>query len=130
MADKSTILKTFNQHFFDFLTEIINLFPDNNDIVTAKKSFENIKRLNPSIIIKVWKTYVYAPYQTVIDEGNIEFFFEKDYKSDLQTLSNSGEIIKMIDAMRNPIKNMSDTNKGHSMRYIQNLSKLSALYDK
>ena len=130
MTDKSTILKTFNQHFFDFLTDIITIFPENNDIITAKKSFENIKRLNPSIIIKVWKNYVYSPYQSVIDSGDINFFFDKDYQSDLQTLSNSGEIIKMIDAMRNPIKNMSDTNKSHSMKYIQNLSKLSALYDK
>ena len=129
MADKSTILKTFNQHFFDFITEIITIFPENNDLVTAKKSFESIKKMNPSIIIKVWKTYVYNPYREVIDAGNIEFFFDKDYKSDLETLSNSGEIIKMIDAMRNPIKSMSDNNKAHSMKYIQNLSKLSARYE-
>jgi len=129
MTDKSTILKTFNQHFFDFLTDIITIFPENTDIITAKKSFENIKKLNPSIIIKVWKNYIHTPYQSVIDSGDINFFFDKDYQSDLQTLSNSGEIIKMIDSMRNPIKNMSDTNKAHSMKYIQNLSKLSALYE-
>ena len=76
-----------------------------------------------------YKTYVYNPYREVIDAGNIEFFFDKDYKSDLETLSNSGEIIKMIDAMRNPIKSMSDNNKAHSMKYIQNLSKLSARYE-
>jgi hypothetical protein len=128
MSDKSTILKTFNNHFFEFLTDIICIFPENNDIITAKKSFENIKKLNPSIIIKVWKNYVYQPYKEVIEAGNIEFFFDKDYNSDLQTVANGSEIIKMIDVMREPIKNMSDANKEHSMKYIQNLSKLSEIY--
>ena len=128
MSDKSTLLKTFNNHFFEFLTDIIHIFPENKDIATAKKSFENIKKMNPSIIIKVWFNYVYTPYREVIDAGNIEFFFEKDYNTDLQTVANSAEIIKMIDIMREPVKQMSDQNKAHSMKYIQNLSKLSGLY--
>ena len=129
MSDKSTILKTFNTHFFDFLDDIISIFPENTDIKTARKSFDNIKKLNPSIIIKVWHSYVYMPYSEVIDNGNIEFFFEKDYKVDLQTVANSGEIIKMIDVMRGPMKEMTPTNKAHSTKYVQNLSKLSKIYN-
>lgn len=128
MSDKSTLLKTFNNHFFEFLTDIIEIFPENKDIAAAKKSFENIKKMNPSIIIKVWFNYVYTPYRDVIDSGNIEFFFEKDYNADLQTVANGAEIIKMIDIMRDPVKQMSGVNKDHSMKYIQNLSKLSNLY--
>jgi hypothetical protein len=41
MSDKSTILKTFNTHFFDFLDDIISIFPENTDIKTARKSFDN-----------------------------------------------------------------------------------------
>ena len=128
MSDKSVILKTFNTHFFEFLDDIIRIFPDNTNIATARKSFETIKRANPTAILKVWSKFVYAPYKQVIDEGNIEFFFEKDYGSDLNTLANSGEIMKMIDVMREPVKQMSETNKAHSMKYIQNLSKLSVAY--
>lgn len=128
MTDKSTILKTFNTHFFDFLDDIIGIFPENTDIATAKKSFETIKRANPTAILKVWSQYVYSPYKTVIDAGNIEFFFEKDYGSDLNLLANSGEIMKIIDVIREPVRSMSETNKAHSMKYIQNLSKLSMLY--
>jgi len=128
MSDKSVILKTFNTHFFEFLDDIICIFPDNTNIATARKSFETIKRANPTAILKVWSKFVYTPYKQVIDEGNIEFFFEKDYGSDLNTLANSGEIMKMIDVMREPVKQMSETNKAHSMKYIQNLSKLSVAY--
>lgn len=128
MADKSTILRAFNTHFFEFLDDIIRIIPDNRDISVAKTSFETIKRANPTIILKVWYQYVYSPYKDVIEQGNISFFFEKDYGSDLANLNNAGEIMKTIDKIRQPIKEMSDENKAHSTKYIQNLSKLSMTY--
>jgi hypothetical protein len=128
MSDKSTIMKTFNTQLFDFLDDIIRIFPENNDIAAARKSFELIKRANPTAIIKVWATHVYLPYKDVIDAGDIEFFFNKDYGSDLGQLSNSSEIIKIIDTLRDPVKSMSDNNRAHTMKYIQILSKLSNLY--
>lgn len=128
MTDKPTLMRAFNTHFFDFLDDIISIFPENKDIVIAKTSFETIKRANPSAILKVWFTYVYSPYKDIIDSGNITFFFEKDYGSDLSNLSNSNDIMKMIDKIREPIRSMSEQNKEHSMKYIQNLSKLSTLY--
>lgn len=128
MTDKSTILKAFNNHFFDFLADIICVFPDNQDLAVAKTSFETIKRANPTIILKAWKTYVYTPYKDVIDGGDITYFLEKDYSSDLSILANSAEIMKIIDKLRQPIKEMDAVNKEHSIKYIQNLSKLSMLY--
>ena len=128
MADKSTLLRAFNTHFFEFLDDIIRIIPENRDISVAKTSFETIKRANPTIILKVWYQYVYSPYKDVIEQGNISFFFEKDYGSDLANLNNAGEIMKTIDKIRQPIKEMSDENKAHSTKYIQNLSKLSMTY--
>lgn len=128
MADKSTLLKAFNNHFFDFVDDIITVIPDNKDLVYGKKSLETIKKANPTIIIKVWYSMVYMPYKDVIESGNIEFFFEKDYKNEVSQLSNSDEIMKMIDKLRDPIRQMSDVNKEHSMKFIQNLSQLSGLY--
>lgn len=128
MTDKTTILKAFNNHFFDFLADIVRVFPDNQDLAVAKTSFETIKKANPTIILKAWKTYVYTPYKDVIDGGDITYFLEKDYSSDLSILANSGEIMKIIDKLRQPIKEMDDANKEHSIKYIQNLSKLSILY--
>ena len=128
MTDKSTILKAFNNHFFDFLADIIRVFPDNQDLAVAKTSFETIKRANPTIILKAWKTYVYMPYKDVIDGGDITFFLEKDYSTDLSILANSAEIMKIIDKLRQPIKEMDAVNKEHSIKYIQNLSTLSMLY--
>jgi hypothetical protein len=125
---KTTLLRAFNNHFFDFLNDIIDIFPENEEIKSSKESFESIKRMNPSAIIKVWNSYIYNTYKTQIDNGDIEFFFDKDYANDLSGLQNIGDITQIIDSIRNPLKSMSDANKLHSAKYIQNLSKLSVGY--
>ena len=127
-SDKSTLMRAFNNHFFEFIDDIIRIFPENNDIAISKTSFSTIKMANPSIIIKSWYTFVYLPYKEVIEQGTISFFFDKDYSQDLADVSNSTQIMKIIDSLREPVKNMNDKNKEHSMKYIQNLSKLSFMY--
>lgn len=128
MADKSTILKTFNNHFFEFLDDLIMIFPECKELVTARKSLDTIKRLNPSTILKAWMNCVYIPYKETIDAGNMDFFLEKDYGSDLSVMSNSNEILKVIDLMRERVRSMTPVNKDHSMKYMQNLSKLAVMY--
>ena len=129
-ADKSTLLKTFNTQFFALLDDILRIFPDNLDIAAGRKSFETIKRANPTIIIKVWLTHVYTTYRQSINDGDIEYFINKDYGSDLNSVSNVQDVMKMIDTIREPIRSMDDVNKGHTIKYIQVLSKLSELYSK
>ena len=53
----------------------------------------------------------------------------KDYSQELSGVNKGGDIIKMIDNIRKPISEMDDQNKQHCAKYIQNLSKLSTLYN-
>jgi len=127
-TEKSTYMRAFNSHFFDFIDDLIRIIDENDDVVYARTSFDTIRRANPTAILKAWYAFVYSPYKEVIETGDITFFFEKDYKSDLAHLSNANNIMAIIDTIRHPIKNMSDSNRAHSVKYIQNLSKLSTLY--
>jgi predicted component of viral defense system (DUF524 family) len=128
MTDKSTILKAFNTLFFDFIEDILTIFPENEDIRVSKEFFTTVKRANPTALLKSWYTYVYSPYASIIDSGNIDFFFNKNYEDDLNVLSNAKDIMKAIDTIREPVRNMSEVNKAHSMKYIQKLSTLSTMY--
>ena len=130
MGDKSTLLKTFNIQFFSFLDDIIKVFPDKDELKIGKKSFETIKRANPTIIIKIWFSHVYSSYRESIDNGDVEYFIEKDYQEDLQSLANNGEVLKIINTLRQPISEMDEVNKQHTVKYLQVLSKLSELYNK
>ena len=57
------------------------------------------------------------------------FFITKDYQSDLADVANSGEVLKIIEIIKEPIGKMEDVNKVHTSKYLQLLSKLSLLYN-
>ena len=101
--NKSMLMKSFNTHFVELLQDIITIFPDNKDIQYAKTSFESLKQMNPALIIKVWFSYIYTPYATIIDNGDISFFFDKSYENDLSMVSNAKEIMGMIDKLRDDL---------------------------
>ena len=127
-TDKSTILRGFNNHFFEFVDEIIHIFPENRDIQDARTTCDLVKKANPTAILKAWQIFVYEKYKDVIDQGNMDFFFEKDYTEDLVYMTNAGDIMKSIDIIREPLKKMSPESKEASLLYIKNLCKLCNMY--
>ena len=130
MADKTTLLRTFNTLYFQFLEELISIFPENIDIKSSKTFFEITKKANPSLLIKIWQTYVSGPYGETLANGDLDYFINKDYSEDLVNLNNAADILKAIDKLRAPIKVLSEENKKHSLDYLQKLNKLSDAYSK
>ena len=128
MKQKSKILSAFNDHFLEFITDINNVFPNDADILTAKNSLQLMRKANPKIIIGFWYSHIYAKYKDVIEAGDIRFFMEKDYNDDVTQSSNSGKIMEAIDRLRNPVKMMAPEDQQKTMKYIQNLTKLSTIY--
>jgi hypothetical protein len=129
MSDKSTVLKAFNNQFFEFISDIQSIFPDSVEIKETKTALEFFRKANPTCIVKAWNFFVVGQYKEQIEKGDITFFFEKDYKSDLVYMANADEIMKSIDSIRGPVKNMNDANRETAMKYISNLSKLSGIYE-
>ena len=128
LGEKSKILKMFNAHFEAFIRSVAELSPQNEELQKCNGSFEVIRRANPTIIIKVWKSHIYTPYKDVIDRKDLAFIVEKDYAQDLTMFANVREIMDIIDRIREPIRAMDDAHKEATMKYIENLSKLSCLY--
>ena len=124
----ATILTAFNDHFMEFVNDIHSVVPENTDILAAKNSFALIRKANPKMIIKIWQSYVVNKYNDKIDAGNISFFVTKDYGDDLTNADNSDKIVEAIDRLRSPIKLMSVADQAKTMKYIQNLKKLSNMY--
>jgi hypothetical protein len=124
----NAILPVFNDHFVEFISDIQQVFPENADILAAKNSLMAIRKANPKMIVKIWNDYVVGQYKNEIESGNLSFFIEKDYSQDIVDLGKSDQIAAAIDRLRNPIKQMSKEDQRKSMKYIQNLTKLSSIY--
>lgn len=124
----TTILTAFNDHFMEFVNDIHSVVPENTDILAAKNSFALIRKANPKMIIKIWQSYVVNKYNDKIEAGDISFFVNKDYGDDLTNADNSDKIVEAIDRLRSPIKLMSTADQTKTMKYIQNLKKLSNMF--
>jgi len=127
--NKSILLKSFHTQLFDFLDDIISIMPDNTELVKSKVYFTTLKQANPTFIIKIWHQYIFLPYRGFIEEGNVDFFLEKDYTEDLQYIPYATDILRIIDtSIRNPMKEMEKDNKDKCVKYIQLISKISEVY--
>lgn len=125
----NNILAAFNDHFMDFVNDIQSVFPEDADILTAKNALVAVRKANPKMIVKIWNTFIVGKYKGEIESGNLDFFINKDYSSDVSAAANSDKIMESINRLREPIKNMSSENQTKVMKYIQNLTKLAELCD-
>ena len=119
-------MKAFLNQFTDFVEDIQAVFPDNVDIDSAKTALFIIKKTNPRILMNAWCTYIAGPYADQIEKGDIGFFLDKDYTRDLEYMGNV--VMQKVDTLREPIREMGADNQAKSMKYIQNLTKLSKLH--
>ena len=128
--NKAQILKGFNDHFMELVLDIERVFPDDNDISTVKNSFVELRKANPKLVIKVFKEQIYDIYNNQIEEGNIDFFINKNYQKDIGNIPESEYILNKINILRNPVRNMDKHDQDKVIKYMQNLSKLCNLYYK
>jgi len=117
--------KIFNDLFFKLVNTVKDYFPNDPTINAAEKSLSAIRKMNPTLIYRVWVYYVDTPYKKEIQGSNIDFFVNKDYSEDLKDYTHDFKTISdAIDRFREPIKNMDKENQTIIMGYIQSLSKL------
>lgn len=122
----STILAAFNNHFEEFVADIQRVFPDDVDIKAAATALSRLRKANPSIIIKGFKSYVSIPYSDQIDAADITFFVKKDYSNDV---GDESPILEKINMLREPVAQMGEEDQAKVLKYLQNLKKLSELYN-
>ena len=128
MSKNPTILQTFNNQLIEFFDDVLRIFPDNLEILKTKNYITTIRKMNPRLIIQLWKEFVSTPYAESIAAGDFEYFMEKDYASDVKLLDDADKIVGGIEQLRHSLKNMNDEDRKTAMKYVQNLTKLSNVY--
>ena len=125
--NKSDILSGFNNHLMELINDVIEVLPENNDIKAVHTTFSTIKKVNPRLIISIWKKHILDKYEKEIMSGDLNFFLDKEYDEDVE-LPNSDLILSKISDMKKTIVSLSDDNKVKKINYFQNLTKLCKLY--
>lgn len=128
--NKLRVLKTFNNHFEEFLDDILNVFPDNKDIITCKHALLTMRKMNPKVLMTAFKQTVSDPYREHILNNNITFFIHKNYNEDMFFAAETNKhVLEKIDLLRKPVGNMCEGDKKNVAKYLNNLLKLCDLYN-
>ena len=129
----SNILNAFNDHLIELFNDLILVFPYDLDLKTSLNFIKLYRKLNPKLLIKVWRKYVVNEYKKEINNNNINYFLNKNYSHDIIKTEYNDEIVqKMMEVimrLKKYVNQMNDHNKQKSLKYLQNLIKLSELYD-
>jgi hypothetical protein len=130
MVNQPIILKTFNKQLSEFIDDISTIFPSEKDVMVLATFMKTVIFGKPRAIIDVWYRFIALKYNNEIENGEIEYFLNKDYSEDLQSAPGSTETLDAINKLRSTIKLAfdQDVNKEKTIKYMQNLTKLSNLY--
>jgi hypothetical protein len=127
---KFSILSGFNAHLIELFDDVTRLFPNDQDIRTAKTAILAIKKANPRLIITTWDECITQPYRDEIEKGDMHFLINKDYNEDLSIYDTDNTIRDKIETLRQPMQEMGKENQNKVVQYFQNLTKLSDMYKK
>ena len=128
---KADILKTFNIQIKQFLVEVINIFPKQDDIKSLNNIICTFCKFNPLKLIEIWNYYIAMPYMDMINKGDFNYFENKNYAKDLKDLQGNSEyVLTTFNKLRISISKLSQDKKMMAMKYIQILTKLSTIYFK
>ncbi len=123
-----SLVKVFNSQFTDFLKDVQIVLPNDLNIKTAKYYTEKLIKMNPSLLVKSWYELVFIPYKTEIERGDFDFFLNKEYSTDLETIDNNDGILETIKTIKLRVKDLTDDDKQKIIKYTQNLTKISLMY--
>ena len=119
---KSDYLNAFNNHFEEFLEDIVRVFPDDQQILAAVKGLKKLRKSNPKLIMTIFNSHIKIPYEREIEKGDLKYFLEKDYVNDINW--DLSKILSKIDDIKEPINNMAKEDQDKVVKYLQNLCKL------
>ena len=126
--DKSVYLKAFNNQFVEFLEDIERVIPNNSDVIAAKNALLRLKKANPKLILTMWYKWVAQRFSKEIEDGDYDFFINKDYKEEWEGSASEGPILEAIDRMRSIVKQCDESSKETALEYVSNLCGLSKIY--
>ena len=97
----------------ELLQDLLTLYPTDLNLKTAIKLLDNMKKINPKVIIKGWKAGVNDEYRKQIENGDFDFFVNKDYDYDIgnELQQDSGQLLESIGIIKKKFSIMQENNK-------------------
>ena len=138
MATKTEIQKICVKNFINqlngFLDDVLIIIPGNEGILSAKKYVSTLSSINPKLLLKLWYESVTLKYAEQIQNGDLDFALNKDYSDDVLSKNedndeNAKSIMVIIDNLKQATQNLEKEKQKTIIKYLQNITQLTQLYN-
>ena len=119
MASKISLMNAMFDQFTSFLSELIEMYPDDPDFSIFLTTVKLMRNTNPSLVVK----YIYDntnSFEEKILNKDENFFLDysfSEYSSDVD--------LNIFAKLKQYLKTMSQSSKDNVWKYIQNIYRLS-----
>jgi hypothetical protein len=119
-------INAFNKYLDDFVSGVIELFPEDKDFRLAKSSLIMLKTFDERYPVAFFKIYI-KEYEKYIEEQNADFFLKKDYSDEVKVLNGEQqkEVFNIITKLKNYWAQLDKVNQTKIWKFLQGLLKLS-----
>lgn len=119
MASKPVLMNAVFDQFTSFVTELIQMYPDDADFSLFLTSIKILKTTNPSLLIKYIVENTESFEQQIMNKDE-KFFIDYSFSE----FSDSVDL-NIFPKLKQYIVNMSPATKENVWKYIQNIYRLS-----
>jgi len=127
--EKKKILETFNNHFCEMVDDFHRIFPNDTTISIMNKSLSILMMMSKKQVIQVFKTSTVDLYSKKIEDGDLSFFIDKNYKDDVSNSGYSTDVVlEKIEYIKGLVKEMTEHEQNNVIKYFQNLTLLCKMY--
>lgn len=115
---RKIFLDAFYNQFSDFLTQLVDMYPDDNEFGLFLDNLSFAKKTNPMLLVNFIKTDVIDLYLEKIQSKDETFFINTSY----ETHANAD--LDIIDKLRKYFSTMSTTSKDVVWKYVDIITRL------
>ena len=121
----------FNDTLSNFIKDLINVFPDDNDFKLFKTSSNMVKLASVKKPLELFNLGLTPEFKQNIRDKNEDFFLNNDYSDVLnndiikQTMNDDDVNKKLINKLKGYWKDLNDNNRDTIWNYFNILLKLS-----
>lgn len=126
--EKKELLNTFNNHFQEMVNDISIIYPNDMLIKVLNKSLNMLFMVSKKNLINFFRDYLKEKYYNEIMSGDLSFFMNKNYDSELTDDYKSDNIINNIEYVKSLVKNLDENEQNKIIGYFKNLMIICDLY--
>lgn len=128
--DKYQVLKVFNDKIYEFVTDLLVIYPNDEDLYAFKKGLRLIWIVDDRKTIRIFKKFILDNYKNELITRNETFFLEHSFESEINNYNREETDFSMqlMNRLKFYWKNLTCENKKTIYNYFDVLILLCENY--